>query len=109
MAAKRPTPGHTRSSPRWLSLSPRRVLTRGTSGAQADTDNPAAKNTIRVAHAGPEERAAGELEESRISVTPSVMLDRQAFATLSLSPAPTLGRQGPSQGLEGRFPQALRL
>lgn len=29
------------------------------------------------------------------------------FATPSLSPAATLGRQGPSQAFDGRFPQAL--
>src|ERR1700728_1372546 len=79
MAAKRPIPGHSRSSPRWLSLSPRRVLTRGTRGAQADINNPAAKNTRRVAHAGPEERGAGEREEVRVSVTHSAMPDRCAF------------------------------
>src|SRR3984885_15894536 len=79
MAAKRPIPGHSRSSPRWLSLSPRRVLTRGTKGAQADINNPAAKNTRRVAHAGPEERGAGEREEVRVSVTHSAMPDRCAF------------------------------
>jgi hypothetical protein len=61
-------------------------LTRGTRGAQADIDNPAAKNTIRVAHVGPEERAARELEESRISVTPSVMLDRQALPLFRYHP-----------------------
>jgi hypothetical protein len=82
MAAKRPTPGHSRSSPRWLSLSPRRVLTRGTRGAQAAIDNPAAKNTISVAHTGPEECGAGEREEFRISFTPSAMLDRRALPLL---------------------------
>jgi hypothetical protein len=69
-----------------VSLSPRRVLTRGTSGAQADINNPAAKNTIRVAHAGADERAEAELEESRISVTPSAKLYRCAFPSRRYHP-----------------------